>query len=45
MSDIPAERLVFLDESGVTTKMARTMPEPHAGSAPMAPSRSARGSG
>jgi transposase len=24
MSDIPAERLVFLDESGVTTKMART---------------------
>jgi hypothetical protein len=26
MSDIPAERLVFLDESGVTTKMAR----PHA---------------
>ena len=27
ISDIPAERLVFLDESGVTTKMART----HAG--------------
>jgi transposase len=24
MSEIPAERLVFLDESGVTTKMART---------------------
>jgi transposase len=24
MSDLPAERLVFLDESGVTTKMART---------------------
>jgi len=24
MSDMPAERLVFLDESGVTTKMART---------------------
>ncbi|GEO19452.1 IS630 family transposase [Microvirga aerophila] len=24
MSDIPADRLVFLDESGVTTKMART---------------------
>ena len=24
MSDIPAHRLVFLDESGVTTKMART---------------------
>ena len=24
MSDIPAERLVFLDESGVTTKMGRT---------------------
>jgi transposase len=24
MSDIPAERLVFLDESGVTTRMART---------------------
>jgi hypothetical protein len=24
MSELPAERLVFLDESGVTTKMART---------------------
>ena len=24
MSDMPAERLVFLDESGVTTKMGRT---------------------
>jgi len=24
MSDMPADRLVFLDESGVTTKMART---------------------
>ena len=24
MSDIPAARLVFLDESGVTTKMVRT---------------------
>ena len=24
MSEMPAERLVFLDESGVTTKMART---------------------
>ncbi|WP_239468640.1 transposase [Microvirga arvi] len=24
MSTLPVERLVFLDESGVTTKMART---------------------
>ena len=24
MSELPVERLVFLDESGVTTKMART---------------------
>jgi hypothetical protein len=24
MSELPVDRLVFLDESGVTTKMART---------------------
>jgi hypothetical protein len=45
MSAAPAERLVFLDESCVTTRVATPTRGPHAGSIPIAPSLSARGSG
>jgi hypothetical protein len=45
MSELAVERLVLLDEGGITTKMARTHARALWGNAPMALSRSARGSG
>lgn len=41
MSDVPASRLVFLDESGITTMLARTHARAHAGGGRMGRSRSA----